>query len=361
MGDRQRSSPSMSGLASLGAAAVAASLAGAHATHRSAFVALIVAATLHLACAALLLLRPTRPVTRITAVTSAVLACGWLLTATIGVPATPALDATPAYPALLAAALAAASAVLPLTVDPGKGWALGGAGVLTAVLVVPAMVVADGADHTDEAPPAEDHETAVATRPFDPALPIDLGGVPGVTPEQQARAENLLSVTLLRLPQFASTETAYAAGYRSIGDSITGEEHYINWSLRDDDRILDPDHPEALVYKVGPGDERTLEAAMFMLPPGSTWDDVPDIGGPLTQWHIHNDLCLTDDPEPKVASITGPEGDCPDDLIKITPVPMIHVWITPNACGPFAALRGVGAGQIEEGETRLCDLAHGDH
>ena len=32
---------------------------------------------------------------------------------------------------------------------------------------------------------------------------------------------------------------------------------------------------------------------------------------------------------------------------------MIHVWITPNECGPFAALEGVGAGTIAAGEERL--------
>jgi hypothetical protein len=38
---------------------------------------------------------------------------------------------------------------------------------------------------------------------------------------------------------------------------------------------------------------------------------------------------------------------------------MIHVWITPHPCGPFAALEGVGAGSILPGEQRLCDHAHG--
>ena len=32
-----------------------------------------------------------------------------------------------------------------------------------------------------------------------------------------------------------------AAGYRSIGDSITGDEHYVKWAYVDDGRILDPD------------------------------------------------------------------------------------------------------------------------
>jgi hypothetical protein len=38
---------------------------------------------------------------------------------------------------------------------------------------------------------------------------------------------------------------------------------------------------------------------------------------------------------------------------------MIHVWITPHKCGPFAALEGVGAGQVVPGEEHLCDHAHG--
>ncbi len=39
---------------------------------------------------------------------------------------------------------------------------------------------------------------------------------------------------------------------------------------------------------------------------------------------------------------------------------MIHVWIVPRACGPFAALEGVGAGQVKPGETANCDHAHGE-
>jgi hypothetical protein len=38
---------------------------------------------------------------------------------------------------------------------------------------------------------------------------------------------------------------------------------------------------------------------------------------------------------------------------------MVHVWITPHPCGPFAALEGIAGGQISEGEERLCDHAHG--
>jgi hypothetical protein len=99
---------------------------------------------------------------------------------------------------------------------------------------------------------------------------------------------------------------------------------------------------------------------MFMLKEGSTLDSVPDIGGKLTQWHIHDNLCFTADAvSPQVVGITDANGNCPKPLAKFTPVPMIHVWIESNVCGPFAALEGVGAGQIKPGEVRSCDHVHG--
>jgi hypothetical protein len=39
---------------------------------------------------------------------------------------------------------------------------------------------------------------------------------------------------------------------------------------------------------------------------------------------------------------------------------MIHVWLEPNPCGPFAALEGIAGGRIPDGEEVLCDHAHGD-
>ena len=187
---------------------------------------------------------------------------------------------------------------------------------------------------------------------------VDLSGVPGVSAAQQDRAEKLVETTLDELPQFADPAHAEDVGFRSIGDGFTGHEHLINWSYLTDGRTLDPNYPESLVYDTT-GPTRKLVSAMFMLEPGSTLDDVPDIGGPLTQWHIHDDLCFTDDPEaPRVAGLTSVGGTCTPPLKKLPPVPMIHVWIVANPCGPFAALEGVAAGQIKPGEERLCDTAH---
>jgi hypothetical protein len=204
------------------------------------------------------------------------------------------------------------------------------------------------------------HDTTVATKPYDPALPIDLGGVEGVTPQQQAFAENLVAATVRDLPKWADLDVVAAAGFHSIGDGATGHEHYIQWDWIDDDVWLDPDSPESLVFEPQPDGSKRLVSAMFMLPGGTGLEDVPDWGGALMQWHVHGDLCFTDDPvAPQVAGVKPIGVPCSPPLVDLIQAPMIHVWITPHPCGPFAALEGVGGGQVPDGETVLCDHAHG--
>jgi hypothetical protein len=122
-----------------------------------------------------------------------------------------------------------------------------------------------------------------------------------------------------------------------------------------DDKLLDPDHPESLVYDTSSTPKR-LVAAMFMMDDGDTLADVPELGGRLTQWHVHDNLCFAG---ARVAGLTDAEGNCAAGLKKGDATPMIHVWIEPHPCGPFAALEGVAGGTIAEGEERLCDHAHG--
>ncbi|MFZ9158520.1 MAG: hypothetical protein ACO230_10560 [Ilumatobacteraceae bacterium] len=178
---------------------------------------------------------------------------------------------------------------------------------------------------------------------------------------QQARAEDLVYRTRTVLPKFATTEIAIANGYSSIQDSSTGVDHYVNWTYINHEHELDPNYPESLVFQVGPNGQRTLVSAMYMLGDSYTLETVPDIGGSLTQWHIHNNLCYSQDPyvngSTRVVGVTSENGPCSFG-IKLNPNPMIHVWITPHMCGPFAALEGVGAGQIKPGDERLCDQVH---
>jgi hypothetical protein len=213
----------------------------------------------------------------------------------------------------------------------------------------------EGVEHEDAGHEDMAHDEPV---PYDPNLPIDLSGTPGVTPEQQAEAENIIAVTLAGLPQWADPAVAEAAGFRSIGDGLTGVEHFVNQEFMDNPTIFDPDEPESLVYAVENG-QRRLVAAMYMLETGTPLEDTPDIGGGLIQWHIHDNLCFS--PNGQVAGLTRGDGTCAEGLVKPPNTPMVHVWIEPHPCGPFAALEGIGAGQIAEGEERLCDTAHGSH
>jgi len=215
-------------------------------------------------------------------------------------------------------------------------------------------------DPAAAAPDHAGHETAAAAQPYDPTKPIDLSGTAGVTPEQQAFAENLVARTVVDLPQWADPAAAEAAGFHSIGDGPTGHEHFIQWDWINDDVWLDPDAPESLVYEPQPDGTRKLVSAMYMLADTMTLADVPDFGGALMQWHIHDNLCFTDDPvAPLVRGLTNADGTCTAPLVPLAHAPMIHVWITPNECGPFAALEGVGAGSPPPGQVTLCDHAHG--
>jgi hypothetical protein len=205
--------------------------------------------------------------------------------------------------------------------------------------------------------------TIPGPRPYDPTKPIDLGGEPGVTLAEQHRAEQLVRDTLRDLPRYANPINAYNDGYRSINDGFTGTEHYIKWAYIDDGRILNSQYPESLVYQTRNG-RKTLVSAMYMLPLGSRFTDAPDVGGALTQWHIHSNLCLVDSPggdplQKVVGGLAGSDGSCPTGSVHAPSTPMLHVWIVANPCGPFAALEGIEGGEIPPGQTRLCDTGHG--
>jgi hypothetical protein len=224
---------------------------------------------------------------------------------------------------------------------------------------------ASGADHDDHG--AHDAH-ADWPRPWDPALPFDLSGVPGVGFAQEARARALLEETILVLPRFADVSTLGELGYRSIGDERTGFEHFINTGYIGDDHFLDPEYPESLVFRVdGPEPtDRTLVSAMFIARQRAVDDpELVDYGGPLMQWHVHDNLCwgLDEDGVPKVMAVTDDNGGAcpPGTVLAGGDNPMVHVWITPHECGPFAALEGHGAGQVADGVTSRVDQCSHDH
>lgn len=193
------------------------------------------------------------------------------------------------------------------------------------------------------------------------ASDINLGGFPGVSIEEQRRAERLIFITREVLPKFATPEIAIQNGFTTIGDAASGVEHYINWDYINDQYELNPLYPESLVFAVEPGGSRRLVSAMYMLGDEYTLDTVPNVGGALTQWHIHNNLCFDRDPmvhgSTRVVGVTSSDGPCRFG-IKLRANPMLHVWLEPQTCGPFTALEGIGAGQVKPGEEHLCNELH---
>jgi hypothetical protein len=382
-------------LASLGAGAIHATCVGTHGDERSVIFSFAVIAALQIGWGALALVRAGRWVSLSGIAVNGAALVGWVLSRTSGISFVNGFETaeSPGFPDTLAAVLAVVAvlgAVAALAnrhewVARPRPVLVAVAGVAVLSISVPGMVKtgdhdhgATSGDHGDHDMDGMDHDqdgggdhdmegmdhardaAAVAPVPYDGTLPVDLGGVPGVTPEQQAEAEDLVTRTIEDLPQFADPATLPARGWYPIGDAITGFEHYINWPLIDDDNILDPNAPESIVFQVGPNGERTLVAAMFITPRDVTVEDPPDFGGALVQWHAHNNLCYGGVPNQlRIMAVVDYPQPCPGNTFRDHLSPMIHVWIVPNECGPFASLEGDGGGVLAEGQSRMCDHAHG--
>ena len=349
---------------SISAGVIHAAAIAAHSEHRFAVWTFLAVAVVQLSWGVYAVAHPSRRIAALGVVVGVAAFAGWVIAKSTGLPGIDGLDrAEPMqFADVLCAALAAGSALFATAAMCLRRLrysrsVAGVAGVLVLAMAGPGSVAAVNHRHEhDHGAKAGQIAAAVPPHPFDPSLPIDLSGVPGVTPQEQARAQNLLGATVMRLPQWSDPAYDEAHGFRSIHDGASGVEHYVNPTFIADDTILDPDKPESLVFDTTVTPKK-LVAAMYMMTPGSSLADVPDIGGSLTQWHIHNNLCFT--ASGRVAALTGVDGNCPSALIKGPATPMIHVWIVPHRCGPFAALEGVGGGQIRPGEVVACDHVHG--
>lgn len=155
------------------------------------------------------------------------------------------------------------------------------------------------------------------------------------TSAERASAADLVEATRMALARYADPTVAAADGYRVNG--LAGIDfHASNPANEHDDRVLDPAHPETLVYAVAPDGRPVLMGAMFLMPkigqPG------PTLGGPLTVWHAHQHVCFSLTP-PGLAGLLSPLGTCPLGSIDVPLTPeMIHVWIVPGAPQPFGDL-----------------------
>jgi hypothetical protein len=351
-------------LASAGAGLIHAAAAGAHGGDRVMVVLFAVAAVAQVAWAAIALQGPGRGVALAGAALNAALVLAWVATRTVGLPLVDALrepeaagaqDTASAVLGLVAAGLALIAVVRPrwrpVALSPRAGAALA---VLVVALAVPAMAadhVHGGAahdhgsgaeaaaavhaheqagtehEHADDAPDA-----ASAAGGHHHEIPERLDHEP--TDDQLAAARQLVADTEAALAAYPDVAAAEAAEYVSIGDARSGVEHFINHEHLRDEGVLDPNEVESLVYRVAADGGRELISAMYILPPGSTMDDVPDVAGNLTAWHGHDNLCW-DPGGTRIAGIVV-NGRCRPGGTQGNGMPMLHVWVVPNDCGPFA-------------------------
>jgi hypothetical protein len=152
------------------------------------------------------------------------------------------------------------------------------------------------------------------------------------TPQQQAAATDLYEETAAAIEPYRDSRNAWAAGYRPNGSTTMPSTHWINNANVKAGYVMDPHHPQGLVYANshhGP----VLLGAMFQMKSIGVFG--PDPGGPLTAWHEHQNVCFT--PFGLEFSLMTPFSTCPLGAIDFSAPAMLHVWIVANPQGgPFA-------------------------
>ncbi len=153
------------------------------------------------------------------------------------------------------------------------------------------------------------------------------------TSEQQAGAAKLLEDVKAGIARFASAQAAFSEGYRQTTPYRFGQwgpAHFNNREYSRDGKFLDPERPEALVYMKMQDGRSVLIGVMFLAPKGQG----PRPGGPITDWHVHDNLCIT---STGAADVAMAPGQCPPGSFFVgEAVEMMHVWLFENPDGPFA-------------------------
>jgi hypothetical protein len=316
----------------------------------------VVVATAQLGwAAALLVRRPSRPLLAAGVAGNAAVAGVWAVTRAGGAEPVGLADAMCTAWEVAVVAVGGALVARPAAGDratpPPSPWARAGSGVSAAVLGLATVAVAPGLHSA----PGEGHghgrtaETAAATATGGPVVDAvhghgegggDTAGESAPNLAQRAAADALVAGTRAALVRFGELDDAVAAGYRPITPENERIVHYGNPAYILDGAVLDHQRVESLVYARtarGP----VLLGAMYMAPLGGKG---PRVGGPLTQWHIHDDLCID---AARLAQVTRrPDGSCPPGSAVWATPEMLHVWSVDYPTGPFGELTPLHALQV---------------
>jgi hypothetical protein len=161
------------------------------------------------------------------------------------------------------------------------------------------------------------------------------------TAAELAAAAKLVADTKAAVVKYARLQAAIAAGYQPMEPPDGEIVHYVNPSFMVDAYVLDPNHIQSLIYYNGK-QGTMLIGAMYIMP--NRAEDGPQIGGPLTVWHQHKNICFDNVTGIAVAFVHSPDfdstdksGSCPrGSTLRVTPQ-MLHVWLIDNPEGPFAS------------------------
>jgi hypothetical protein len=152
------------------------------------------------------------------------------------------------------------------------------------------------------------------------------------TPAQWAAAARLLADTRRAAARFRGLRDARTAGYaphRLIPQRV---KHYFNPAYVTDGRVLDPARPEGLLYAHttrGP----VLVAAVYLM--NRAGEPGRAVGGCLTPWHAHAELCSSDPAGGRIDGVRGRGGRCPPGQVPWAAPPMLHAWLILLPDGPF--------------------------
>jgi len=146
---------------------------------------------------------------------------------------------------------------------------------------------------------------------------------------QQAAAAALVAQVTQGIQQYGNLQTAEADGYEPISAVRGPMTHYLNRSVVAQGDVLDPQRPSALMF-ANTVDGPVLIGAMFLGP--APCQPGPDIGGPLTQWHAHDDLCTSGG---QIVGRTAADGTCAQGVHNPDTYFMLHVWTAPQLASQY--------------------------
>jgi hypothetical protein len=172
------------------------------------------------------------------------------------------------------------------------------------------------------------------TGPYRPMGRHGMANAPDVahaSAAQLAAARSLLRRSRIAARRFATVGAARRAGYRPTGIwSADGMEHFNQHALDMDRHVLDPWHPESLVFmRQGAGRSPMLAALMFR----ASSDRRPPHAGRIIRWHVHIRCGRADARDARQM----PSPACAaHQLAHYGPTQMTHVWFARRLADAFS-------------------------